>query len=243
MVNSREILTVLGIRAAKTLTRWQKEGLIPPPKVSPHPAGHGRIGYWPDWVLERCREIKRLTDNGVTLAEIKKGLAREPEDGLSARPRRQNAKALRAIAYDNCSERLVFMLARKVSKLLHDMGVKRPGIDRRIENDLEQDERTIKQLVELVARGYNPVLLLGKDLIAFVPDFKVSLYLAANGGRAQPLCVLPVLDEVLEVFSKGYVVKLPRQPVIRPVPRVHKEGSEGGEFKVDASNLMDHRLQ
>jgi hypothetical protein len=42
-------------------------GIIPGPHVATHPSGRGKIAYWPDSVLERCRRVAELLRQGHTL--------------------------------------------------------------------------------------------------------------------------------------------------------------------------------
>lgn len=65
-VTSTDIRGATGL-CAKTLVRWAGQGIIPRPKVGPHPSGRGKIGYWDEWVLERCRELVKLQKQGRSL--------------------------------------------------------------------------------------------------------------------------------------------------------------------------------
>ena len=67
MKTSAEILKRTGLKSAKTLTRWAKRGIIPVPYIQTHPSGRGKIGYWPDWVLDRCLRIVELRKKGRSL--------------------------------------------------------------------------------------------------------------------------------------------------------------------------------
>src|SRR3954449_6251412 len=68
MITSKQILEATGLKSQKTLTRWAHAGIIPEPLIGTHPAGRGKIAYWPDWVLERCKQIVELQRQGHTLS-------------------------------------------------------------------------------------------------------------------------------------------------------------------------------
>lgn len=67
LVTSKEILEATGLKTARTLVRWHNEGLIPKPVVGLHPSGHGRISWWPQWVLDRCVELVDMRRKGQQL--------------------------------------------------------------------------------------------------------------------------------------------------------------------------------
>ncbi len=47
--------------------RWGSAGVIPHPRTGVHPSGRGKIGYYDDWVLGRCRELVLLQRQGLSL--------------------------------------------------------------------------------------------------------------------------------------------------------------------------------
>jgi MerR HTH family regulatory protein len=67
MVTSKQLLKVAGLKSARTLKRWADAGFIPQTQIGTHPDGHGKMGFWPDWVLERCRKIVELRRQGHSI--------------------------------------------------------------------------------------------------------------------------------------------------------------------------------
>lgn len=57
MLTTDVLLKKIGIKSAKTLTRWHQAGIIPRPVVAFHPSGRGRISYWPTSTVDICRKL------------------------------------------------------------------------------------------------------------------------------------------------------------------------------------------
>src|SRR5690606_27834239 len=70
-VTSQDLLEAAGLEDYRTLVRWHKWGVIPPPTKVQHPSGRGRMSSWPAWVREHCRVIRQLKDEGRSLEEIR----------------------------------------------------------------------------------------------------------------------------------------------------------------------------
>src|SRR5262245_54828827 len=74
--------------STKTLTRWSNRGIIPKPAVRTHPSGRGKIGDWPDSVLDRCRRIVQLRQKGHSLDNALVALGMEHFQGCVDKARR-----------------------------------------------------------------------------------------------------------------------------------------------------------
>ena len=70
-ISSVDLLASTEVGTMKTLTRWHRRGLIPPPTIRLHPSGRGKMAYWPAWVVLRCQRITQLLRCGRSLDEIK----------------------------------------------------------------------------------------------------------------------------------------------------------------------------
>ncbi|GJL78213.1 MAG: hypothetical protein NPINA01_12020 [Nitrospinaceae bacterium] len=78
-VTAADILKVVPI-TRKTLWLWQKKyGFFPDPVKEAHPGGKGIVGYYPEWVQERCEKIYALQKKGYTISMIKEILQQEEE--------------------------------------------------------------------------------------------------------------------------------------------------------------------
>ena len=92
MISSKEILVKTGISRA-TLNNYITLGILSRPLVRQPAAGEGdapAMGYFPDSVLERIEEVRRMKSEGLTMAEIaeRMGGKQEGVGPETARPAR-----------------------------------------------------------------------------------------------------------------------------------------------------------
>ena len=79
-VAAADILAVVPI-TRKTLWLWQKKyNFFPDPVKEAHPKGRGIAGYYPKWVLDRCKKVYALQREGYKIAMITKILNLEEEE-------------------------------------------------------------------------------------------------------------------------------------------------------------------
>jgi CheY-like chemotaxis protein len=79
-VTAADILAVVPI-TRKTLWLWQKKyNFFPDPEKVAHPKGKGIVGYYPKWVLGRCKKVYDLQKEGYKIAMITEILNKEAED-------------------------------------------------------------------------------------------------------------------------------------------------------------------
>ena len=79
-VTAADILKVVPI-TRKTLWLWQKKYcFFPNPVKEGHPGGKGIVGYYPDWVEERCKKVYALQKKGYTILMIKEILEKEEQE-------------------------------------------------------------------------------------------------------------------------------------------------------------------
>jgi len=82
-VTAADILALVPI-TRKTLWLWQKKyKFFPDPQKEAHPKGKGIVGYYPAWVLERCKKVYALQKEGYKIAMIQEILHREAEEKSS----------------------------------------------------------------------------------------------------------------------------------------------------------------
>jgi DNA-binding transcriptional MerR regulator len=228
MVTTVEILRRTGIKGSLTLRRWHQHGLIPKPEIRTHPNGRGKTSYWPDWMIDRCARIKRLTDNGCSLDEAKETLGTDWATEEARSMRRYKFKEIsekldRENGLNNLEDLVWHKLAsslrswrneRTMAKALHI--VLRDHVDK---------------VLEIVGEGHGPVLILDGAQMAVTTDFMVSVFLAGRPAGSAPVVVVPLHREVYLSFSES-TKKLPRVPTVKPVARVRIEA--GGKTKEQA---------
>jgi CheY-like chemotaxis protein len=79
-VTAADILEVVPI-TRKTLWLWQKKyKFFPDPEKVAHPKGKGIVGYYPKWVLGRCKRVYALQKEGYKIAMITEILNKEAEE-------------------------------------------------------------------------------------------------------------------------------------------------------------------
>ncbi len=82
-VTAADILEKVPI-TRKTLWLWQKKyQFFPDPIKEAHPGGKGIVGYYPDWVKDRCERIYSLQKQGYTIPMIKEIIKKEQEERSS----------------------------------------------------------------------------------------------------------------------------------------------------------------
>ena len=71
MISSKEVMSRTGISRA-TLNNYIGMDLIPSPSVRPpeEPGGPTKIGFFPEWVVERIEKIQQLKGQGMRMAQI-----------------------------------------------------------------------------------------------------------------------------------------------------------------------------
>jgi adenylate cyclase len=71
MISSKEVMSRTGISRA-TLNNYIGLDLIPSPSVGPseEPGGPTKIGYFPEWVVERIEKIQQLKGQGMRMSQI-----------------------------------------------------------------------------------------------------------------------------------------------------------------------------
>jgi adenylate cyclase len=71
MISSKEVMVRTGISRA-TLNNYIGLDLMPPPSVRPPegPGGPTKIGFFPEWVVERIEKIQQLKGQGMRMSQI-----------------------------------------------------------------------------------------------------------------------------------------------------------------------------
>jgi hypothetical protein len=221
-VTSKQILEATGLKSPKTLTRWAKSGVIPGPYVGTHPSGRGKIAYWPDWVLGRCKRIAELLRQGHTLASAISVL--------------ENERILRLIDEVENFPDLGEQLSKKKVKLPNGQET---NLSSFIHAFIAQAADTLKVSESLrkeffahlhdadvagwslrfLEAGYNPVCLFDGERIEVIPDFRVAHRLGDEQSVASAWLVITILPSLRKAFS-ALGRALPKRPTVRPAPKV-----------------------
>lgn len=218
-VTSRQIMEALLIKTVKTLTRWHQQGLIPAPTVELHPGGIGRVGTWPDWVLQHCKVIKQLTDQKQTLRQIAATFGSD-WDAIS---RRYNPPPVAAATQQQEREDELWQLRESIIDVLVTQLVSSRRQLQHLTLPVAAQEVAV-QGVNLVLEGYSPVLVVTWDRIVVVPDFVLAFNLAEYPEEMEPFYVLPLFGLIKRHVRNR---KIPERPQVRAVNRTAESTWEG----------------
>lgn len=198
MITSKEILMKARIGNIKTLTRWHQQGIIPSPKVRTHPSGHGKIAYWPDWVLGKCIRIRQLQDDGVPLREAAEVADRERllQDVtlLGETPANDNSKSSITVGKRPSDDTLLGVIVLD--------SIRASFTDETVVNGLATRLKGIplrKRCNDALARGGVPVLFGDAADLTVLPDFQVNHLLRLKASEGRCFLVLPLLRAIREL--------------------------------------------
>jgi hypothetical protein len=228
MITSHQILQATGLKSQKTLTRWAHAGIIPEPLIGTHPAGRGKIAYWPDWVLERCKQIVELQRQGHTLSSALATLEHERMlrniEKVKTAPDVGKVLAEKKVALAGGREvDLGSLLAAFVAKEAEGVVA-----DAALRSKLAAELRKAGVAAEglrFAAAGYCPVCFFDGRQVEVVPDFLVGHKLSEERPPASAWVVIPLLPALRKAFS-ALGRDLPARPSVRPAPKVWAH--EGG---------------
>lgn len=235
MITSKQILEVTGLKSQKTLTRWVNSGIIPKPLIGTHPSGRGKIAYWPDAVLDRCKRIVELQRQGHTLGSALATI--EHERMLRLIERTETAPDVSKVLSEKkvklSGEREVDLgsfvavfVAKEAESVVPDAALRRKLVA------AIRAGGVAAQGLQFASAGYNPVCLFDGDQIEVVPDFLVGHRLSEEKPLAPAWIVIPLLPPLRKAFSV-LGGDLPAQPNARPAPKVWaREGDAIVEYTV-----------
>jgi hypothetical protein len=219
-LTTHEVLEKSKILSSKTLTRWYRRQLIPPPSVETHPNGRGKIAYWPVWILYRIRIVKGRLAQGESLDQIAQELGHdwvaEEKRWVRKRPDRKAIWA-RAAQY-RATRDFAVRGTDLIYEFLRQIGVKRPGIGDQLEWRLSSSD-LVKEALKLMQQGYSPVVAIVGDESRVIPDFLLASIASHPNSQGQPMVIIPIRDLIAEEFSR-VDPKLPKHPTYLPAMRV-----------------------
>jgi hypothetical protein len=244
-VTSKQILEATGLKSPKTLTRWAKRGIIPGPHVATHPSGRGKIAYWPDSVLERCRRVAELLRQGHTLGSALSLLGYEQtlrviEEGeKSADFDTVLSKKIVHLANGQETNLDLFIhafIAQLVDKIYFGESLRRKLF-------VEMHNANVASWsLKLFEAGYNPVCLFDGERIEVVPDFMVSHLLSEEESVQSARLVVPILPPLRKAFS-ALGRPLPSGPLTHAAPKVWgREGDAIVEYQMFLGGALGFEL-
>lgn len=219
MITTKEVAKRTGL-SVKTLTRWSQRGIIPKAATSTHPKGRGKIGYWPDYVLDRCRRLVQLRKQGHDIDTAAMMLEAERlDERLQAleKPTLADVLAQKKVRLEDGRELdllevLLTMIAADIRNSVLDR-----DHHRTILAELREGDK-LRLAVNLIQRGYNPCLTFDGKETRIEPDFLLSHGL--SGPQAMSFFQLPLLPPLRKLFTALGAEQVVREPSVTPAPKV-----------------------
>jgi DNA-binding transcriptional MerR regulator len=219
MITTNEITEATGL-SPKTLTRWHKRGILPEPLVGDHPSGRGKVGYWPDEVVERVQHIQKLRAEGhslksalMTLESLR--LDRIIEQVTETPDFVEILKGKKVkIGPDTEADllRVFVALTLRAAQLLSANDGGRPALANSF------GEAEVRMTFQLFQNGFNPVLVFDGDVARVVPDFMVAHELSGCLREVTALIIVPMLPLVRKLL--GELADSIPDPKTRPAQKV-----------------------
>jgi hypothetical protein len=233
MIDSRQIMQATGIKSAKTLTRWHNSGLIPKPTIGTSRSGRGKIAYWPDWVLDRCKRIVELQKQGHSPKSAATLIELERVNTLVEQVATKNSSSIgetKIKASDGSEVTLQELFIRCILQEL--LALVASDTLRILLNQLQELD-ALGLTFQLLKGGYNPVLVLERTSSKITADFAVSQWLSANHAHGSPCACLPLLTPLRRLFA-AFGKPLPGPPPIMfPVSTIQWTAADGQMHQVD----------
>jgi DNA-binding transcriptional MerR regulator len=243
MITTETLTRETGL-SAKTLTRWSNRGIITKPAIRTHPSGRGKIGYWPDAVLDRCLRIVQLRKEGHSLESALALLGMERIYQCLEKieqPTLADLLAQRKVKPPEGEEvDLLEVFRATVASSLKDAVLDRDH-HQTILHQLHADNRLLLRVaVEMVSSGYNPFLTYDGTTVRIEPDFLVGHPTAAPERSSFLLPLRPVFRKFLALFGAEGAMPEARA---YPAPKVWvNEGDTVVEYVVYLGGLRGFEL-
>lgn len=235
MITTTELAKRTGL-STKTLTRWAEKGILPKPKVSTHPRGRGKVGYWPDSVLERCQKIQALRKEGHDLETaalmLQMDSVRQRVDATLNQTSIADVLSNKKIRVDGDREASLMdiLLSIVVSDLTASV------VDRDSHNTIvsaiRQDD-LLRIAVSMIQNGYNPFLTFDGEKVRIEPDFLLGHMYETTGPTKRSIFLLPLFPPVRKFFDALGAGDHLKDPVVTPAPKVwNQEGDVTVEYTI-----------
>lgn len=203
----------------RTLNGWKRMGVIPSPEVGLHPSGRGKVGYWPESMVRRCKKIKELQRLGYNLKsaafiEANKGFVVDVTDAQN-RPTGEQIYE-RAIKQANLKPETS---ANKVFMELTECMLANHLLESSVSVIRVTLDEGYYEALRILKKGYYPVLWFDGGFAQVVPEAVASLRLREHDRMFDTAVVLPLYGILCRV-AKLNGDPIPKPSNIKPLGRV-----------------------
>lgn len=232
MISSKDLLRKTEIGSNRTLIRWHQGGLIPPPTVTTHPSGRGKMSYWPDWVVDRCKRIATMKKQGHSLMAIKTalGIDWDREDKIWAHRSTATVDAGSQHLTKRFRKRLAQQVWARIGRVVGSAAIDGGALHDATVGRLLK-EGVLERGVDQAQQGYSVFIVFDGFDLSVVPDFALAHRLAIDVGDEGGFLVIP-LWPMLQALAKEHDIEIPEHPSHFPCSRV-SVGEYGSTRDVD----------
>lgn len=228
-VPARDVLTLTGIKNAKTLTRYQQLGIIAPPRIDVHPDGLGKMGYYPMHAVERIIRVRAFIRQGYRV-EMAAALAREQEFSEAI----DRDVTLPSGAVVKAADLFVDRVVALAAPILRDQGAL---------SDLKAKVRQNNIYGETLIRiqnGENPILVVSETECTVTTDYGLAAGLSQvhiQPAARRALIVIPLylaLSEAAVAIGRRHASDVGIEPVSRVRVRGTRIAAEERDIEHEA---------
>jgi len=236
MITTLEVAKRTGL-SLKTLSRWSKRGIIPRAATGTHPNGRGKIGYWPDKVLDSCMRLAQLRKEGheIETAAIMLQAERLNERLESLeKPKLADVLAQKKVRTEDGRElSLLDVLLAIIAVDLRNSVLDRDHHGT-VLAQLRQEAK-INLALYMIQQGYNPFLTFDGTDTRIEPDFLLCHTYGRGGVIASSTFQLPLLPAVRKLLTTLGAQQAIPDPRITPAPKVWMQE---GDVTVECNILL-----
>lgn len=187
-------------------------GLIPRPETRTHRSGRGQTGYWPEWVVDRCQQIRRLQEDGLTLADIAQRLGSDWAAEERAWEARQKSHLVANSARPSKQQVALLVGALQHALMEHATTQSDQMIHR--SNGQYEPRDLAPQAIEMAFRGFRPILVVVESGSYVVAEFAVGITERCTDAKSdlKPRLIFPLYPVLRKVLGDVF-------PALQNIPR------------------------
>lgn len=192
---THELMKALGISNRRTLQRWQKLGLIPPPRLEKNELGNAVIGTWDDWVLPHCQVIRGMQKQGQSNTKIAEILGSN-WDEISLRYKRRYVFADVSAAIDQ-SIQFNTAVEKTLKTISADIELFRRVFS---PTSFPVTRAHIQNAIQIYESGFSPMLLVRGSEVMVASTIAIGIHISEL-TNPESMMVLPLEGLIAELVK------------------------------------------